>query len=165
LNNYLRIVERRILECSIRNDSGNHYLFFLAIVWVYNLIWFVPLDFIKFGLQATFDRSIRAVQPFDRFQRRRVSIKVAENAVGPEETFSTTLATRRQVERQYSRQVTRQSIEEEEIDKGQPSQLPESLITTLNHLTQTGASFYAPYTDTLSALRRQNPLLRSVSVG
>ncbi len=35
--------------------------------------------------------------------------------------------------------------------------------TTLDQITQTGSSFYSPYTETLSVLRKQNPLLRQVS--
>ncbi len=35
--------------------------------------------------------------------------------------------------------------------------------TTLDQVTQTGSSFYSPYTETLSVLRKQNPLLRPVS--
>jgi hypothetical protein len=34
--------------------------------------------------------------------------------------------------------------------------------TNLDQMTQAGSSFYSPYTDTLSVLRIQNPLLKPV---
>jgi hypothetical protein len=150
-------------------------LFILAIVWVYNIIWFLPLDFIKFGLQASFDRDLHAVKPFNALQRRRISVKLPENAIVPIETPSPIVNARRkldrqitrqmtqQISRQMTRQISRQMSKEGGVDEDRVEEQSGSIITTLEQLTQTGASFYAPYTDTLSALRRQNPLLRSMS--
>ncbi len=57
--------------------------------------------------------------------------------------------------RDYSRELSQQ--EQLEV---KTSCMP----TKFDQVTQTGSSFYAPYTETLSVLRKQNPLIKSVSL-
>lgn len=62
--------------------------------------------------------------------------------------------------REHLRQVSR-----EEQRQQQPLEAKESsrVSEKIDQFSQTGASFYSPYTDTLSFLRRQNPLIKSAS--
>ncbi|CAF4876145.1 unnamed protein product [Rotaria sp. Silwood1] len=119
-----------------------------AIVWIYNLIWFVPLDYIKFGLQAVFSRSLHAVKPFEHIHRRIIASKHAKATVIPLEIIQKIIDDRREQLRQLSQR--------EEVHEVKP--------TAFDQFTQIGSSFYSPYTDTLSVLRKQNPLLRSISL-
>jgi hypothetical protein len=116
-----------------------------------------------------FNRDLHAVQPFNALQRRRISVKPAANIAVPVETPSPlqrqmSPQMTRQISRQISRQMTRQLSKDREIDEDRSEQQPGAIITALDQLTQTGASFYAPYTDTLSVLSHQNSLLRSMSL-
>jgi len=124
----------------------------LAIVWIYNLIWFVPLDFIKFGLQAVFNRTLHAVKPFERIHDHVIASKRSKRAIMPSETIDKIIDARRD----YSRQLSQQEQQLEVKTTCMP--------TTFDQMTQTGASFYSPYTDTLSVLKKRNPFLKSVSI-
>jgi hypothetical protein len=123
-----------------------------VIVWIYNLIWFVPLDFIKFGLQAAFNRSLHAVKPFEHIHRRWIASKQAKGTVIPSEVLEKIIDERRQNLKQLYQQ-------ERPLEEKTTTCLPKKL----DQVTQTGSSFYSPYTETLSFLRTQNPLLKSVS--
>jgi len=123
-----------------------------GIIWIYNMIWFVPLDFIKFALQAVFHRSLHAVKPFEHLHRRIIASKQAKGTVVPLEVAERYAIDRRE----YLKQI---SQHEQPLEPKAPSCLP----STIDQVTQTGSSFYAPYTDTLAALRTHNPLLRSMS--
>ncbi|CAF0885835.1 unnamed protein product [Rotaria sordida] len=118
-----------------------------AIIWIYNLIWFVPLDYIKFSLQAIFSRSLHVIKPFEHIHRRLIASKQAKATVIPLEIIQKTIDERREQLRQLSQREVR-----------------EVKPTTFDQFTQTGSSFYSPYTDTLSALRKRDPLLRSISL-
>ncbi|CAF3567521.1 unnamed protein product [Rotaria sordida] len=118
-----------------------------AIIWIYNLIWFVPLDYIKFSLQAIFSRSLHVIKPFEHIHRRLIASKQAKATVLPLEIIQKTIDERREQLRQLSQREVR-----------------EVKPTTFDQFTQTGSSFYSPYTDTLSALRKRDPLLRSISL-
>ncbi|CAF3588766.1 unnamed protein product [Rotaria sordida] len=118
-----------------------------AIIWIYNLIWFVPLDYIKFSLQAIFSRSLHVIKPFEHIHRRLIASKQAKATVIPLEIIQKTIDERREQLRQLSQREVR-----------------EVKPTTFDQLTQTGSSLYSPYTDTLSALRKRDPLLRSISL-
>jgi hypothetical protein len=124
----------------------------LAIVWIYNLIWFVPLDFIKFGLQAVFNRTLHAVKPFERIHNHMIASRRAKRAIMPSETIDKIIDDHPG----YSRQLSQQEQQLEVKTTCMP--------TTFDQVTQTGSSFYSPYTETLSFLRKQNPLLKSVSL-
>jgi hypothetical protein len=56
--------------------------------------------------------------------------------------------------RKYSRPLPQQ----EGTEVKPTTRMPRSL----DQMTQAGSSFYSPYTDTLSVLRIQNPLLKPV---
>jgi hypothetical protein len=128
------------------------FIFFLAIVWIYNLIWFIPLDFIKFGLQAMFSRSLHAVKPFDKSHHSFDSKKQSINLIMPTVTDST-------IDINHSQPVLQDAAE----DQGNSESHLESIMTTLDQFTQTGASYYSPYTETFSVLRSRNSLLSSLS--
>ena len=123
-------------------------LFFnLGIIWIYNLIWFIPLDFIKFGLQAVFHRSLHTVKPFEHIHRRLLASKQANASVAPLDMAD--------------------EIANERRASSKPPLEPESTTdrsTVLEQVTQFGASFYSPYTDTLSHFTKLNPLLRRVEL-
>jgi len=57
---------------NIRAISGG----WIGIVWVWNIIWFLPLDFVKFGMKATVIRYIR------ERRGRRVAAEAALGATG-----------------------------------------------------------------------------------
>jgi len=116
------------------------------------LIWFIPLDFIKFGLQAVFHRSLHTIKPFEHIHRRLIASKQAKATVVPLEVAEKDASYRRQRSKRLSQQE-------------QPSEVTQTtnVPTKLDLLSRTGSSFYAPYTDTLSILRIQNPLLKPVS--
>lgn len=128
------------------------FVFLLAIIWVYNIIWFIPIDFIKFGLQAVFHRSLHAVKPFEHIRRRLSKSKEAQASVMPMDEAERIAEERRE----YLKQKPQQAKPLEPIPVS-------CLPTKVDQITQTGSSFYSPYTDTLSALRAHNPLLRSLS--
>ena len=129
--------------------------FFVAIIWVYNLIWFIPLDYIKFVLQAVFQRSVHAVQPFERIHRRLLAWRKAKGAVTPSDLVDKIIEERREQQRQIS-----QTQQEKPLEAKQGSYMS----TKLEQVAVAGSSHYAPYTETLSVLLRQNPLTRSFSV-
>ncbi|CAF4146050.1 unnamed protein product [Adineta steineri] len=123
-----------------------------AIIWVYNIIWYIPLDYIKFGLQAVFNRSLHAVKPFEHIRLRLLASKQAKGTVIPSDLIEKIIIDRREHLRQSQRQEPLATK-------------PATYMTTkLDEFTQTGSSFYSPYTDTLSFLRKQNPLIKSVSL-
>ena len=124
-------------------------LFFVAIIWVYNFIWFVPLDFIKFALQAVFHRSIHAVQPFERIHRRLLASRQAKGTVTPADMEKKAIEERRTQRKRTSRQ-------EEALETKPISWIPKKF----EQATIAGSGLYAPYTETLSALKKQNPLLQ-----
>ncbi len=120
---------------------------------MYNIIWFVPLDYIKFVLQAAFHRSVHAVKPFEHIHRRLIASRQAKATVVPLELAEKIVGDRRDALRILAQQ-------ERPLEPKQVTCLPR----TLDEVTQTGSSFYSPYTETLSVLRKHNPLLRSVSI-
>jgi hypothetical protein len=122
--------------------------FYLAIVWVYNLVWFVPLDFTKFGLQVAFNRSLHVVKPFEHIHRRLIASKQAKGTVIPIEMIAKIVGNRRE-------QIRRLSEREE------PKQAS-WFTATLDEAAQTGSSYYSPYTETLSVLTQRNPLRKSL---
>lgn len=121
-------------------------MYSLGIVWIYNFIWFVPLDFIKFVLQASFNRSLHAVKPFEHIHRRLIASRQAR-AVVPEGVAQDLIKERRVYMQQAS--LRQESVEEK------PG--------VIDHVAEFGSSFYSSYTDPLSALRKLNPLLRRIS--
>ncbi len=125
----------------------------LAIVLIWNIIWFIPLDFIKFALQAAFDRSLRTVKPFEHIHRRRIALKQAETTVLPSDVVEQIIDDRRE----HSKRLAKQ---EQTLEVGETT----SFATKFDQVAQAGSSFYSPYTDTLSVLRRPNRLLRSRSL-
>ena len=126
--------------------QGEIYLYPLGIVWIYNFIWFVPLDFIKFALQASFSRSLHAVKPFEHIHRRLIASRQARTIV-PDGVAQDLIRERRVYMQQAS--LRQESVEEK------PG--------ALDKVAEFGSSFYSSYTDPLSALRKLNPLLRRTS--
>ncbi len=116
------------------------------------MIWFIPLDFIKFGLQAVFHRSLKTIKPFEHIHRRLIAAKQTKGTVVPLEVADKDAGDRRERSKRLSQQ--KQPLEIKQATR---------ISTKLDEFTQTGSSFYAPYTDTLSILRIQNPLLKPVS--
>ena len=109
------------------------------------MIWFIPIDFIKFGLQAAFHRSIHTIKPFEHIHRRLIASKQAKATVVPLDVAERAASIRRE----YSRQGSQK--------EGAVAAAPQ---TRLDQIAETGSSFYSPYTATLSALRIHNPLLK-----
>ncbi len=58
------------------------------------------------------------------------------------------------------KQLKQLSQEEQPLEVKKTTFMP----TALDEFAQVGSSFYSPYTDTLSVLRTQNPLLRPTSL-
>jgi len=80
-----------------------------------------------------------------------IASRRAKGAIMPSEMIDKIISDRRE----YSKQLSQQ--EQLEVKTT-------CMPTTFDQVTQTGSSFYAPYTETLSFLRKQNPLLKSVSL-
>jgi hypothetical protein len=76
----------------------------LAIVLIWNIIWFIPLDFIKFALQAAFDRSVRTVRPFEHIHRRLIALKQAKTSVQPSNVVDQIIDDRREHSGRLSKQ-------------------------------------------------------------
>lgn len=132
------------------------FICLIAIVWIYNLIWSVPLDFIKFGLQAVFCRNLKGIIPLDQLRRCLASRKMSTNTIAPAATTSTAVPLHRQLSRSVST-ATSDNTENLELQ-------PASILPELDHLARAGASFYSTYTEPLSALEHPKPLIKSQSI-
>ncbi|CAF0900061.1 unnamed protein product [Adineta ricciae] len=115
-----------------------------AIIWIYNLIWYVPLDYIKFALQAVLERSLHAVSPFEHLHRRLIA---SQGTVAPHDGLQRKTSDRREQRRQSQTEVS--------LTEASNVCLP----AKFDQVTETGSSFYSPYTETLSVLKTLNPLL------
>ena len=102
------------------------------------------MDYIKFALQAVFERSLHAVSPFEHLHRRLMASK---GTVTPHGSLQRMTSERREQRRQS--QV--------EVPLAEDSNV--CLPARFDQVTETGSSFYSPYTETLSVLKTLNPLL------
>lgn len=128
----------------------------LGIVWIYNLIWFIPLDYIKFALQAAFSGNLHVVKPFEHMRRRIRALKQTEATVVPMDQSEDRISNRSPPSKQASRP-----------GEFSGSQRGQRAPTKFDGFTQRGASFYAPYTEPLSALSvlpMRTPLIKSTSI-
>lgn len=143
--------------------NGIQYVFFfIAIIWVYDAIWFFPLDFIKFGLQIAFNCSFRIVKPFKQccgsdctIQRQR-----KENVIVPE----TEIRAPKPIPDQLLRQM---SIRYTEIQKNtgassrdqNPFTREKSVLRRIDEIGEMGANYYSPHMEILSTLRHRQVML------
>ncbi|CAF1024705.1 unnamed protein product [Didymodactylos carnosus] len=108
-----------------------------GIVWIWNIIWFIPLDLIKFCLQAIFAKSIHAIQPFNNRCRafcRRSHRQVQESSSDNNyPTLENLLKQTSNLER---------STDENDF-----------LLTKFDEFSMTGANFYSFYTEPLDKLK------------
>ncbi len=116
------------------------------------MIWFIPLDFIKFGLQAVFHRSLKTIKPFEHIHRRLIASRKAKGTVVPLGIADKDAGHRLERAKRLSQQ--------EQPFQGRRGT---RISIKLDEVSQSGSSFYAPYTDPLSILRIQNPLLTPAS--
>ncbi|CAF4573941.1 unnamed protein product, partial [Rotaria magnacalcarata] len=116
------------------------------IVWVYDIIWFIPLDFVKFGLQMAFARSLGGAKPFNGGCDNLFSKICKRSAVSPEHTVT--------IRRTSHRQSTRPSLNNgEDISTRLSSRLQrKSVIDKIDEFVELGASYYTPHADILSGL-------------
>ncbi|CAF1582274.1 unnamed protein product, partial [Didymodactylos carnosus] len=95
------------------------------IVWIWNMIWFIPLDLLKFFLQASFARSFHAVKPIQR--RDRAGNTKADASLDEFED------------------VPKQSVMSDNLIN-----TTKYSLQALESLASTASGFYAPYTDFIS---------------
>lgn len=137
-------------------------MFPIAIIWVYDLIWFFPLDFIKFGLQIAFNCSFRAVKPFKQCCGWDCTIKRKrkENAIVPETEISVPEPIPDQLLRQMSIRYTEMQKNTGVFPKDQKSPVREkSVLRRIDEIGEMGANYYNPHMEVLSTLRHRQVML------
>ena len=127
-------------------------LFVIAIIWVYDVIWFLPLDFIKFGLQVGFNRSFIGVSPFKQCCGIKFGSKKEkqENVIVPETVIPVPKAMPRQLSRQMSLKYTeiqKMAAAPPKLQRGVSRQ--KSVLQRIDEIGGAGAGFYDPHMDIL----------------
>ncbi|CAF1301651.1 unnamed protein product [Rotaria magnacalcarata] len=119
-----------------------------AIVWVYDIIWFLPLDFVTFGLQIAFARSPTAVKPFNQCCECCFSKICKGNAIAPENVTTIQITS-------HNPPVHQLSKINNDVATQIQSHMQEKSITTINEIAEFDAPYYKPHTDILSGLKQQ----------
>lgn len=138
-------------------------LFFIAIIWVYDAIWFLPLDFIKFSLQVAFNCSFSVVKPFKQCCGRKCSRKKKQqkNAVGPESEIPIPKPVPPQFIRQMSIRYTeiQQKQAEATVNVQNLPKKEKGILKRIDEFGELGANYYSPHMEVLSTLRRRQVIL------
>ena len=101
-------------------------------------------------------RSLHAVLPLEQLRRHLTSSGVRDNSIAPIAAASTSVSVRRQLSRPLS---IAKLDDTENLEPQRGSMLP-----SLDQLVQVGASFYSPYTESLSGLNPPKLLLKAESI-
>ncbi|CAF3487873.1 unnamed protein product [Rotaria socialis] len=128
----------------------------LAIVWVYDIIWFLPLDFVTCDLQIAFARSPTAVKTFNQCCECCFSKICKGNAIAPENVTTIQITS-------HNPPVHQLSKINNDVATQIQSHTQEKSITKINEIAEFGAPYYKPHTDILTGLKQQVFMARSFS--
>ncbi|CAF4125458.1 unnamed protein product [Rotaria socialis] len=127
-----------------------------AIVWVYDIIWFLPLDFVTCDLQIAFARSPTAVKTFNQCCECCFSKICKGNAIAPENVTTIQITS-------HNPPVHQLSKINNDVATQIQSHTQEKSITKINEIAEFGAPYYKPHTDILTGLKQQVFMARSFS--
>lgn len=131
--------------------------FIIGIVWVYDIIWFLPLDFVKFGLQMAFARSATGIKPFNQCHEGCLSKLCKGSAIAPENATAVEIPSENPQPRRLSRMSNDVAIQTPHHKRQKP------ILNKINELGEFGAPYYTAHTDILSGIQQQGFMARSFS--